>query len=237
MNEIEKLRSFIDGVQYREKHLHDIDPRKGRFPFVTISRETGAGGHNLAAKILELISLEKEDALFHGWQICDQEICHKIAQDPRLKVSLEGLIVSEFRTPTEDIISQFVTGESAQEKVLKKMFLLVRNLSTYGKAIIIGRGSVCYTRDLPGGIHVRLVASLPSRVALMMSAHNRDEKWARETIHDQDRAKAALTKTFFHKDIHDPLLYDCIWNTDRVSIEDIARVIIEMIKRKSKLMK
>jgi len=237
MGEFEKLRSFVDCVQYREKQLHSIDPKRGRFPFVTISRETGAGGHNLAAKILELTAQEKGDPLFDGWQICDQEICHKISQDPKLKVSLEALLVSEYRSPTEDLIAQFITGESTQEKVLKRMFRLIRDLALFGKSVIIGRGSTCLTHDLPYGVHVRLVASLPSRIDLMMKAHHRDEKWARETIKDQDKAKADLAKTFFHRDIQDPLLYDCIWNTDRASIDEIARVIIDMIKKKGELTK
>ena len=140
---------------------------------------------------------------------------------------------SEYRSPTEDLISQFVTGESTQEKVLKKMFLLLRNLAIFGKTIIIGRGAVCLTRDLPYGIHVRLVASLPSRIALMMKTHGKDEKWARETIREQDKAKAALSKTFFNRDIQDPLLYDSVWNTDRVTIDDIAHVLIDMIEKKA----
>ena len=237
MSEIEKLRSFIDCVQYREKQLHTIDPKKGRFPFITISRETGAGAHNLADKILELIALEKNNPILEGWQICDQEICHQISQDPKLKVSLESLLVTEYRSPTEDLISQFITGESGQEKVLKKMFRLIRDLALFGKSIIIGRGAVCLTRDLPYGIHVRLVASIESRIDLMVKFHKRNEKWARETILEQDKAKAALTKTFFHRDIDDPLLYDSIWNTDHVTIDEIARVVIDTIKKKALLMK
>lgn len=237
MSEIEKLKSFVDSVQYRQKQLHSIDPKNGRYPFVTISRETGAGGHNLAAAILDLIAKEKSDPLFEGWDICDQGICHSISQDPKLRVSLEALLVSEYRSPAEDFITQFITGESTQEKVLRKMFRLIRDLALYGKSIIIGRGSACLTHDLPYGIHVRLVASLPSRIALMMKAHNRDEKWARATILEQDKAKASLTKTFFHRDIQDPLLYDCVWNTDRVGIEEIAHVIVDMIKQKAAVAK
>lgn len=237
MGEIEKLKSFLDCVHYREKHLPDIDPAMGRYPFVTISRETGAGGHNLADKILELIAVESTDALFQGWQCCDQELCHRIAQDPKLKGSSDGLLVSEYHSQTEDLISQILTGTPPQDKALKKMFRLIRDLALFGKTIIIGRGSTCLTRDLPYGVHVRLVASMRSRVALMMKAHGQDEKWATEKIKEQDRAKAALVRTFFHKDIEDPLLYDAVWNTDRVEVGDIAQVIVGMIRKKAALHK
>jgi hypothetical protein len=235
MSEIEKLRSFVDTIQYREKQLPSIDPQSGQFPFVTISRETGAGGHNLADKIVELILEEKENPLFQGWQICDHDLCERVAQDPQLRISPQALIISEYRSAVEDMLTQLITGESPQEKVIRKMFLLMRDLAVFGKTILIGRGSTCLTRDLPHGIHIRLVASLPSRIALMMRAHGKDEKWAREKIAEQDKAKASLVKTFFHRDVQDPLLYDAIWNTDRVEIEAIAWFVVQRIKQKAEL--
>ncbi len=235
MSEFKKFRSFIDTIQYREKQLPSIDPRSGQFPFVTISRETGAGGHNLAAKIVEFLLKEKENPLFQGWEICDHDLCERVAQDPQLKISPQALIVSEYRSAVEDMLTQFITGESPQEKVMRKMFSLMRDLAIFGKTILIGRGSTCLTRDLPHGIHIRLVAPLSSRIALMMSAHGKDEKWAREKIAEQDKAKALLVKTFFHQDVQDPLLYDAIWNTDRVTIETIAWLIVQRIKQKAEL--
>lgn len=233
MGEIEKLKSFLDCIQYREKQLISIDPTKGRFPFVTISRETGAGGHNLADKILELIGKESREPIFQGWQCCDQELCLRIAEDPRFKGALDGLIASEYHSQAEDLISQLLTGAPPQDLAIKKMFRMIRNLALFGKTIFVGRGSACLTRDLPYGVHVRLVASMPSRVSLMMKSHGQDEKWAVEKIREQDKAKATLVKTFFHKDIHDPLLYDAIWNTDRVEIDEVARVIVDMIRKKA----
>jgi hypothetical protein len=38
-----------------------------------------------------------------------------------------------------------------------------------------------------------------------------------------------LVKEYFSKDIRDPLLYDVTWNTDSVSIEEIASSIIGLI--------
>ena len=49
MTEIHKLASFVDSLHYREKTGPRIDPQKGCFPFITISRQAGAGGQALAA--------------------------------------------------------------------------------------------------------------------------------------------------------------------------------------------
>ena len=95
------------------------------------------------------------------------------------------------------------------------------------------RSSTLLTHDLPLGIHVRLEASMESRVKRMIPVLGSDAKKVRQVIEEKDKAKAELVKTFFHKDIRDPLLYDIVWNTDRVPIAEIAKLLIEMIRDKA----
>ena len=230
MDEIHKLASFVDSLHYHEKIGPEIDPKKGCFPFITISRQAGAGGNALASVLEEMIQRLHAEPLFRGWQICGQELCHMIAQDSKLKDIVESLRRTEYHSHAEDIISQFIYGGSSQDLVVKKMFHLMRAFALHGKVILIGRGSTFLTRDLPLGIHIRLEASMESRVKRMMSALNVDAKKAREAVEEKDKAKAELVKTFFHKDIRDPLLYDIVWNTDRVPIAEIAKLLIEMVR-------
>jgi len=74
---------------------------------------------------------------------------------------------------------------------------------------------------------------MESRIQRMMPEFGPDEKRVRKVIEEKDKAKADLVKTFFHKDIHDPLLYDVQWNTSRVPIDEIADILIQMIRRKA----
>ncbi len=235
MSEIQKVKSFIDSIQYHEKTGPQIDPYKGRFPFITISRQAGAGGQALADELIKKIRLRHEhhrEILFSGWQLCNQELCHMLAQDPNLKTSVESLRQTEYHSHAEDMISQLIYGGLSQDHVVKKMFRIMRTFAIHGKVIFVGRGSTFITRDLPYGIHVRLEAPLESRVKRMMEGLHADEKKAREIILEKDKAKADLVKTFFHKDIRDPLLYDVVWNTDRITLEEIAEILIGMIQRK-----
>ncbi|MFH0986266.1 MAG: cytidylate kinase-like family protein [Candidatus Omnitrophota bacterium] len=233
MTEIQKLASFIDSLHYHEKNGPEIDPQKGRFPFVAISRQAGAGGQVLATLLSEKIQALHGEPLFRDWQFCDQELCHTIAQDPKLKDLVESLRRTEYHSHAEDILTQFIHGTASQDLVVKKMFQLMRTFAIHGKVILVGRGCSFLTRDLPLGIHVRLEAPMESRVKRMMSAFGLSEKAARETIDEKDKAKAELVKTFFHKDIRDPLLYDMVWNTERVPIGEIAKLLIEMIRDKA----
>ncbi len=233
MTEIHKLAAFVDSLHYREKTGPRIDPRKGCFPFVTISRQAGAGGQTLATLLAEKIQKLHAEPLFHGWQFCNQELCHMIAQDPALKSLVESLTRTEYHSYAEDFLSQLIHGGASQDLVVKKMFRLMRTFALHGKVILVGRGSSFLTRDLSLGIHVRLEASLESRVKRMMGGLDLPEKKVREMVEEKDRAKAELVKTFFHKDIRDALLYDIVWNTDHVPISEIAKLLIEMIRDKA----
>jgi cytidylate kinase len=234
MTQIHKLASFVDSLHYHEKTGPQIDPKKGCFPFVTISRQAGAGGQALATLLTEKIQKLHQEPLFRDWQLCNQELCHRVTQDdPALKSAVESLRRTEYHSQAEDFLTQFIYGGSSQDLVVKKMFHLMRTFALHGKVIFVGRGSTFLTRDLPLGIHVRLEASMNSRVKRMMLAFGLNEKKARETIEEKDKAKAGLVKNFFHKDIRDPLLYDVLWNTDRVPIEEIAKFLIEMIRDKA----
>lgn len=233
MTETHKLAAFVDSLHYREKTGPKIDPKKGCFPFVTISCLAGAGGNTLATTLDEKIRKLHAEPLFRGWQHFSQELCQLVGQDPALKNVVDSLKHTEYHSHAEDILSQLIYGGASQDLVVKKMFHLMRTFALHGKVILVGRGSTPLTRDLPMGIHVRLEAAFESRVKRMMNAFNLDQKTARATVEEKDKAKAELIKTFFHKDIRDPLLYDVVWNTDRVSIEEIAEVLIELIRNKA----
>lgn len=233
MTEIDKLASFVDSLHYHEKNNPQIDPKKGCFPFVTISRQAGAGGNALAAALEEKMQMHQAEPLFRGWQVCGQQLCQTIAQDPALKNTVESLRRTEYHSHAEDFLSQFIYGGASQDLVVKKMFHMMRTFALHGKVVFVGRGSTFLTRDLPLGIHVRLEASMESRIKRMMPDFGPDEKNVRRVIEEKDKAKAELVKTFFHRNINDPLLYDVQWNTDRVPIREIAKLLIEMIRDKA----
>jgi cytidylate kinase len=231
MNTVAELKAFLDAMSYRETHPVKPDVRMGRFPFVTISRQTGAGGHSLAEALLGAIRQERE-ALFHGWQMFDHELCKQLVQDPKLHVSMQALLTEEYHSQIEDLLFNMMLGDTPQDIVVKKIFQTVRTLATVGKAIIVGRTGACITRGLLLGVHVRLVASEPSRIRRMMQLLRVSEQEAREVVQKQDRDRARLVRDYFHRDINDPLLYDVTWNTDTVSLEAIAGSLITLIKDK-----
>ena len=233
MGNVHSVKSYMDSVEYDEKRCQCLNMSKGRNPFVTISRQTGAGGHTLAAAIVSEIKARGKSPLLNGWQTFDQELCKMVCEEPGLSASMSLLLKSEYHSHIQDMLNQLIVGDSPQDKVIKKIFHLIRTLATFGRVIIVEHGSGCLTRNLSLGIHIRLVASLPSRIRRMMKLLNVTEKKAKEIISEQDKAREKLVKTFFNRNINDPLLYDAVWNTDTVPVEEIARSVVQLIEAKA----
>ena len=226
------IRGFLDAVAYRGVHPRSPGRRAYR-PFVTISRQTGAGGHTLARVLLQEMNKE-DDPLFQGWQVFDRELCEKLMEDPKLHISMQSLLTEEYRSEIEDTILSILGGETPRYTVVKKLFETIRTLATLGGVIIVGRAGMCVTRDLSDGVHLRLVASEATRVKRMTGLLQVGEKEAREAVSKQDRDRARLVQDYFSRDIHDPLLYNVTWNTDAVSFEAIAASVIAFIKHRGR---
>ncbi len=209
------------------------DSRKTGYPFITISRQAGAGGHTLAEAVMKEMEKRQNQPLFHAWQIFDNELCQLVMKDERLSVTLEFLMSERFRSEAEDFWAEFLGKESPQHTVVKKVFECVRTLAKVGKVIIVGRGGACLTRDLPHGIRVRLVAPLPLRVKRVAELMKIKESDAKKIVEEWDHSRAKLLKTFFNRQIDDPLLYDVTWNTGDVPMETIASLIVEMVHQKA----
>src|SRR3989338_5695602 len=232
MSELEKIKSFLESVSYEGKQGSGLNRKDGHYPFVTISREAGAGGNSLGEAILDELK-DHSGPLFQGWQRFNQELCKKISEEPGLKVSLEPLLKFEYRSEIEDMMEEMIVGTTPQDVVNKKIFHLMNTLAAFGKVILVGRGGVCLTRDLPLGIHIRLVAPLEARIKRMGDLLGLTYKKSKELVSEQDKSRARLMRTYFNRNIDDPVLYHAIWNTGKVAMDQIARSIVLMIEKRA----
>jgi cytidylate kinase len=224
MNHLKIIQQFI-----KEKRSVDELPATG-FPFVTISRQAGAGGHLLSYVILtEFLKYERQE-LFEGWHVFDKQLCEVVAQDPSIQGSFETLLKEKLQPEFRDFLESLFTGHSNQYTLQKTTFKVLRMLALLGKVIIVGRAGSLVSADLPQGIHIRLVAPEPQRIVWMMKRFKLSKEEARTAIAKQDSDRKKLIRMFFHRDIDDPLLYDITVNTGKVGLDVICHSAIELIR-------
>jgi cytidylate kinase len=215
------------------RDLDDIKPTG--LPFITISRQAGAGGHLLSYVLLTDFIHFKNEPLFNGWHVFDKELCELVARNQRLEKSMGELLSENYKSDFKDFMDTLFTGNSTKYQAIKQTFKVVRMLAMAGKTIIVGRAGCCTTQDLKGGIHIRLVASEEKRILWMMKRFKLSKQQARATIEKQDADRTKLLKNYFNREIDDPLTYDIVWNTGTVDLPEISHAIIDMIRNRAQI--
>ncbi len=232
MSPVNPIERFLHGHAYDPKSSSGGPLARVR-PFVTISRQAGAGGHTLATALLKAFESQSDKELFGGWEMFDQKLVAMVADDPNLRVSVESLLGEEYHRGAEDFFRQILTSSTHQDIVVDHMFRLVRVLAEVGKAIIVGRAGSEVTRGLSPAVALRLVAPEKQRIERMMELHSLSEKKARESIDKHDGGRARLLKRHFRVNIDNPLLYDAIWNTGSASFEAIAAATVALLRERA----
>ncbi len=126
-------------------------------------------------------------------------------------------------------------GESLQEvsddRYLSTLTDIIRDLAAHDDVLIIGRGSQVILEDLPGAVHVLLLAPLDHRIEEFARREGLTAEDATKGVHDGDKGRAAFHHKFFKVDVDDPSLYHLTLNTARFPADEAAQIISEVAQR------
>jgi hypothetical protein len=106
---------------------------------------------------------------------------------------------------------------------------VIKELAKSQRIVIRGRGSQFILKHLPGVFHVLIVAPFEVRVKRLMERLKFNEEDAKNKIAHFDDGTSEFVKRYFKADIADPINYDMVINTNRLSIESAASIIVDAI--------
>jgi cytidylate kinase len=119
-------------------------------------------------------------------------------------------------------------------RYLEALKSVIRELARSQSLVIRGRGSQFILKDYPGSLHVLLVAPLEVRVKRVMQDLNLDEEAAKQEIESYDNSRHEFIKRYFQAELEDPANYDLVINTERLSFEATASIIVDALPFKSR---
>ena len=218
-------------IYWQKKKFNIEEPEKvNKLPFVTISREYGCCGYQLALKLAEIFNEEfKPEPL---WAAYDRKLLERLMIDTGLSSSLIDTLTGKARNKLTDLIQTTFSKFPPQVAVHKKLVETIAMLAMNGHSIIVGRGGNMVTKEMESGFHVRLMAPADSRSEKIAKAMNVTKVEAAKIIKEKTKQREDYMKEFFKIDIGDPHHYDLIINDGIFSIENSARLIIEAMKLK-----
>jgi len=205
-------------------------------PFVTISRQAGAGGRTLARRLgerLDALAIGVGDDRERAWSAWDHELVEKVAKEHDLSQGLVGALEDSRHQWVQDFLAGFSAGSAKlhpeEFKIYRRVAHTIRGLANLGGAIIVGRGGVFITRDLPGGVHVRLVAPLADRIENM--AHRLDVSTAEATkwVKDVDHNREAFYRRHWPGKELTPETFTITLNTAGLTEEQMVSAVMPLI--------
>ncbi|HKK01431.1 MAG TPA: cytidylate kinase family protein [Desulfuromonadales bacterium] len=183
---------------------------------ITISREMGSGGIPIAHKVAEKLGY----TLIDGDALKENAISHGLAPDAFEK--------ADEKPPA------FV--EELDEKIevdLHRIELAILEYALKGNVIVYGRGGQDLLQRLTSVFRVRIIAPFEDRVERWAEREWLDPDIARVLVRKSDQQRAGFIKYYFNRDWQDPLGYDLIINTQRLSEEMAVKLICDGVKDKN----
>lgn len=119
-------------------------------------------------------------------------------------------------------------------RYLKGLQSIIKELARSQSVVIRGRGSQFILKDYPMTFHVLTVASLDTRVKRVMESLKLNEESAKKEIARSDGSRRQFIKRYFQAELEDPVNYDLVLNTDYLSFEATASIVVDAVPFKER---
>lgn len=177
----------------------------------------------------EMGSLAKDVALQLGQSLGLAVMRHEVVDHVADKMHVSKSLIGRLRGGKAGLVERLTTDErSVALYTAEELFALADR----GNVVLRGWGATCLLRPVPHVVCVRITRSLDKRVEwLMHHLETDDAAFAEAEIRRSDRAHAARMHDQFGVTWGDPVLYDLVLNTDRVSVESCVAQLSALAQR------
>jgi len=197
---------------------------------VTIEREYGCGGGEIAARLAKQL----------GWMLWDQQLTEEIArlaECPKAEVECREertdplyyrLFKSFLRGSYEGSINAHKLKLVDSECILKFTEQVVQHAAKTGNSVIVGRGSQQFLKNRNDTLRVFLYARREDKVRRLL-ARGKNEHEAEQLVDTVDRERIDFIQKYFNVEWPDRAIYHAMINT-MVGDQAVVDTILDLMK-------
>ncbi|MGE0079178.1 MAG: AAA family ATPase [Bacteroidales bacterium] len=223
----------LDLIRYlteRNKRTNDSIHEPG--PVVTISREMGCPGTQLTSELVQELN--------HKFRLKDEDAWRWLAKERVQKIAAEKLGLPEedidyiFEAKRKGIMEEILQSMSTKyyksdRRIQNTVKAVIRSEASKGRVVILGRGGVAITRDIPNSLHIHLEAPFEWRVIRVEEMYKFETKAAQQYVQEIDKKREEIRSYFGGKGT-DYTRFDITFNTMTLSIKEIVDIIIHTME-------
>ena len=199
--------------------------------FITISRQYGAGGSEVARRVAEAL----------GWRVVDNELVERVAA--RAGLAPEDIAQMEERVPTfVERLARTLAAATPElfpptsgggtiapleeADLVRITETVVADIAEQGEVVLVGRAASAVLARRSDALHVKLVAPKPYRIAVAAARLQLPPAKAAEILEGTDKMRALYHREYYHRDWHDPVNYHMVLNTETLGLDGAVDVIV-----------
>ena len=193
---------------------------------ISIGREFGSAGHEIAEKLAERFSLP----------LYDYNLLREIAGEK--KVNVANLEPYD-EVPKKGFGSRTVRGysNSPQENIAYMQFDFLKKKAKEGQSfVVVGRCAEEALKEYKGLITIFILGDMDTKIERIAKLHNLSEKQAKEMIIQQDKKRKAYHNYFCEGKWGDSRKYEFSINSSKLGLEVTVVVLEDYIKRRRQML-
>ena len=209
-----------DQVKKWEKQFTDKKAKaEAQIPVITLAMEPGSGGSLIAEKVAQRLG-------FHWFH---RDIVQQIAKTAKIRSTVINTLEKERLSGIKDFVSSLMEDQYIHpDTYLKHLLVVVSTIAKHGRAVIVGRGAnfILPAEDI---FAVRVICPLDKRIREVALAYRVSTEEAKRRVIQRESRRKAFVRRTFNADISDPIHYDLIINTGKISIDAAVETVIAAV--------
>jgi cytidylate kinase len=199
------------------------EPGPAMQPIITLSRQHGGRGEEVAARLAERC----------GYALLDRNMIDRISESTGLTRRLMEALDERSRSEVTGWVEAMVGGGVFLDEsdYVAGLFRTVSSLARLGGVVVVGRGAN-FIVGPESGIHFRLVAPREERIKNLAHGKRLSEAEAAREIDAVDRERDKFIRKAFKRSVDDPLAYDLILNESGRPLETLVGLISHVVEEK-----
>jgi cytidylate kinase len=198
---------------------------------ITISRQYGAGGSEVARRVAAALE----------WRVVDNELIEQVAA--RAGLSPERVAQREERVPTfvERLARSlaaatpevFPPPDSAgaiidmpEADLVKVTEVVVAEIAAQGRVVLVGRAAPAVLARERDALHVKLVAPRAFRIQVAAARLGCAAAKAATILDDTDKMRSRYSREYYRRDWDDPVNFHMVLNTGVLGFDGATEVVV-----------
>jgi peroxiredoxin/cytidylate kinase len=199
---------------------------------ITISRQLGSGGDEIALEVSKILGYEYFDKSLisstgKDLGVCEEDIADFSEDTYKVSSLVDRILLRKklVTVPPNPKDSAQISKTLDEYECLSGIQAVVNNLASRKKTVVVGRGGQAILKNKIGVLHVRIIAPVEVRVERIMKIGGLSREDAQKLVEENDKAAAEYLRRFYNIDWEDVSNYDLVLNTGKMDLSTAAKAI------------